>query len=146
MVKKLDAMNNYPAAHPKYTMDPEWDVLQTIRTVMGKMKKKPKLEWIRSHQDDDPDEDISKLDGTTQLNTKADALATKGLNKFESNPKVPMDPTTEVLLHLRGKTITKDYKVSIRNNIQQLILEEYYQKQFGWTNIVYGKIDGKFFQ
>ena len=28
---------------------------------MDKMKKRPELEWIRSHQDDNPKEDISKL-------------------------------------------------------------------------------------
>ena len=27
MVNKLDAMNKYPTAPIKYTMDPEWDVL-----------------------------------------------------------------------------------------------------------------------
>ena len=102
MLNKLNAMNKYPTAHLKCTMDPEWDVLQAIHTAMGKMKEKPELEWVLSHQDDDPDEDISKLDREAQLNIKADALATQGLNKLESNPKEPMDPTSEVLLHQRG--------------------------------------------
>ena len=122
-------------------MDPEWDVLQSIHTITGKMNKQPELEWVRSHQDDDPDEDISKLDKAAQLNIKANALATQGLNKLDSKPKVPMDPTSEVLLHQRGRTITRDYKVSIRNNIQLLVLNEYYQERFGWTNTVYEKID-----
>ena len=130
MVNKLNAMNKYPTAHLKCTMDPEWDVLQAIHTVMGKMKEKPALEWVRSHQDDDQ---VSELDNdkAAQLNIKADALATQGLNTLESRPKVPMDPTSEVLLHHRGQTITQDYKVSIRNNIQLLVLEEYYQERFG---------------
>ena len=140
MVDKLNAMNKYPTAHLKCTMDPEWDVLQAIHTVMNEMKEKPELAWVRSHQDDDP-EDISKLDKAAQLNIKADALATQGLNKLESNPKVPMDPTSKVLLHHRGRTITRDYKVSIRNNIKLLVLEEYYQQRFGWKNTVYGKIE-----
>ena len=117
-------------------MDPEWDVLQAIHTAMGKMKEQPELVWVRSHQDDDPDEDISKLDKSAQLNIKADALATQGLNELDSNPRVSMDPTTEVLLHQRGRTITRDHKVSIRNNIQLLVLEEYYQQRFRWTNTV----------
>ena len=110
MVNKLKAMSKYPTAHLKCAMDPEWDILQAIHRVMSKMKEQPKLEWVRSHQDDDPDEDISKLSEPAQLNIKADALATQGLNKLESNPKVPMDPSTEVLLHQRGRTITRDYK------------------------------------
>ena len=140
MVNKLNAMNAYPTAHLKCTMDPEWDVLQAIHTVMDRMKEKPELEWVRSHQDDDP-EDISKLAKSAQINIKADALATQGLNTLSSRPKVPMDPTSEVLLHQRGRIITRDYKVSIQKNIQLLVLEKYYQNRFGWTNTVYGKID-----
>ena len=52
-----------------------------------------------------------------------------------------MDPSAEVLLHQQGQTITRDYKVSMRGNIQLLVLEAYYQKRFGWTNKEYEKID-----
>ena len=142
MVNKLNEMHKYPTAHLKCTMDPEWDVLQSIHTITGKMKEQPDLEWVHGHQDDNKSyEEIMKLDKAAKLNIKADALATQGLNKLESKPKVPMDPTSEVLLHQQGRTITRDYKVSIWNIIQLLVLEEYYQEQFGWTNTVYEKID-----
>ena len=49
MVNKLDAMNKYLTAHLKCTIDPEWDELQAIHTVMGKMKEQPELEWVHSH-------------------------------------------------------------------------------------------------
>ena len=66
-------------------------------TMIGSMDlqqgRPPELEWVRSHQDDDPDEDIWKLSNAAQLNIKADALATQGLNKLESNPRVLMDPS-----------------------------------------------------
>ena len=52
-----------------------------------------------------------------------------------------MDPSAEVLLHQQGRTITRDYKVSMQSNIQLLVLEQYYQQRFGWTNSEYGKID-----
>ena len=65
---------------------------------MGKMKEQPPLEWVRRHQDDDPEEDISKLSEAAQLNIKADPLATQGLNQLASNPIVPLDPSAEVLL------------------------------------------------
>ena len=116
MVNKLNVMNKYPTAHLKCTMDLEWNVLQAIHAVMGKMKEQPELEWVHSHQDDDPDEDVTKLSKAAQLNIKIDALATQGLNKLESNPRVLMDPSAEVLLHQRGRTITRDYKVSMRGN------------------------------
>ena len=44
MVNKLNAINEYPTAHLKCTMDPEWDVLQAVHTAMNKMKEKPELE------------------------------------------------------------------------------------------------------
>ena len=78
MVNKLMAMRKYLTAHLKCAMDPEWDILQAIHRVMSKMKEQPKLEWVRSHQDDDPDEVISKLSEAAQLNIKADTLATQG--------------------------------------------------------------------
>ena len=52
-----------------------------------------------------------------------------------------MDPSAEVLLHERGTPIIRDHKMNMQNNIQLLVLEQYYQKQFGWRNLVYGKID-----
>ena len=141
MVNKLTAMNKYSTAHLRCAMDSEWDLLQMVHRLMDNMKEIPKLEWVRSHQDDDPDIDITKLSVATKLHITADALATQGLDKLESNPRVPMDPSAEVLLHQRSQTITRDYKVSMRGNIQLLVMEEYYQKRFGWTNSEYGKID-----
>ena len=61
IMNKLDTINTYPTAHLKCIMDPKWDVLQAIRIVMCKMKEQPELEWVHSHQDDDPDEDVTKL-------------------------------------------------------------------------------------
>ena len=49
------------------------------------------------------------------------------------------------MLYQQGRTITRDHNVSIRNNVQLLLLKEYYQKRFGWINTVYGKIDLEIF-
>ena len=93
---------------------------------MAKMKKRPELYWVQSHQDDDPDIGIKTLSVGTQLNIKADALATQELDRLNSKPKVPLDPSSKVMLHQQGRAITRDHKVSIQNNIQLLVLEEYY--------------------
>ena len=114
MVDKLTAMNKYPTAHLKCAMDPEWDILQAIHSVMSQMKEQPTLEWVRSHQDDDPDEDISKLSKAAQLNIKADALATQGLDKLASNPistRVSKECvyTTSPQMHLYGSVYTSKF-------------------------------------
>ena len=76
MMKKLTAMNKYPTAHLRCVMDPEWDVLQVIHRLMATMNERTELEWVCSHQDDDPNIDIEKLSDATKLNIKANALAT----------------------------------------------------------------------
>ena len=127
MLKKLTAMNKYLTTYLKCTMDPEWDLFQAIHSLMAKMKDQPKLDWVGSHQDDDPDVDIKKISVATKLNIQADVLATQGLDRLDSNSRVPLDLSSKVLLHQWGQTITRDYKVSMHNNIQLLVLEEYYQ-------------------
>ena len=52
-----------------------------------------------------------------------------------------MDPPLEVLPYQRGQSITRDYKISMQNNIQFLVMDKYYQQRFGWSNSEYGKID-----
>ena len=48
------------------------------------------------------------------LNSDTDKLATIGLKRSQEEPKVPMDPSTVVQYHLKGRTITRDLKQSIR--------------------------------
>ena len=102
MVKKLTAMKKYLTDHLRCAMDPEWDLLQVIHRLMTKMKERLELEWVCNHQDDNPEVDITKLSVVTQLNINTDTLVTQGLDRLESNPRVLIDPTSEVLLHQRG--------------------------------------------
>ena len=102
MIKKLNTMNTYLTAHLQCTMDSEWDILQVLHCLMNQMNERPVLEWVASHQDDDPTIDINDLSQGTQLNIKADELATKWLQCLHMKPKVPLDPTLEVLIHQDG--------------------------------------------
>ena len=61
MLKKLTAMNKYPTAHLKYTMNSEWDILQVIHRLMTAMKEQPELDWVQSHQNNNPDIDKATL-------------------------------------------------------------------------------------
>ena len=51
--------------------------------LMAKMKERPELDWVRSHQDDDPDVDITKLPVATKLNIKVNVLATQDLDRLD---------------------------------------------------------------
>ena len=59
-------------------MDSEWDILQILHKLMNQMKERSTLEWVASHQDDDPTVDIETLSTGMQLNIKTDELATIG--------------------------------------------------------------------
>ena len=60
-VNNLDAMQKYTTADLKCAMDPEWDLLQVMHIVIDKTKERPELKWVHMHQDDNPEEHISKL-------------------------------------------------------------------------------------
>ena len=109
------------------------------------MNTHPVLEWVVSHQDDDYTIDINDLSKGTQLNIKADRLATKGLNCLHTKPRVPLDPSSDVLIHQHGRTITRDLKSTLRSNIHLPVLKKHYKYKFGWSNIVYGYIDWNIF-
>ena len=98
-------------------MDSEWDIIQVLHRLKNKMKEQLELEWIQSHQDDDPTTDIKTLPVGTQPNIKTDELAAQGLNQLKLKPIVPLDSSSEVMLNQQGQRITRDHKVSIRNTI-----------------------------
>ena len=143
MIKKLTTMNQYLTVYLKCTMDSsEWDILKMLHRLINQMKEYPTLKLVTSHQDDDPTIDIETLSTGTQLNKKADKLATKVLNKLHLKPKVTLGPSLEVVIHQWGQTITGEFNV----NIQLPVLEKkYYRKQFCWSNSLYRKIDEKIF-
>ena len=49
-----------------------------------------------------------------------------GLKKLKEKPKVRMDPDTIVQYHLKGRTITRDLKQSIRETLLVQLLKKYY--------------------
>ena len=81
-------MNEYPTTHLKYTMDSEWDILQALHWLMNQMNDWPKLEWVASHQDDDPTIDTTALSTETQIKLQTDMIISKGLQRLHTKPKL----------------------------------------------------------
>jgi hypothetical protein len=52
------------------------------------------------------------------LNSEADKLATIGLKRLQEKPLVPMDHNTSIQFHIGGRTITRDFKRTVREIIQ----------------------------
>ena len=106
MIKKLKAYDAYPTAPLKTVLDSEWDVLSALHRALKWFQTTPKLNWVKSHQDDLVfDKTAMPLDA--YLNSEADELATIGLKRLTEKPMVPMDPDSNIQFHIEGRTITR---------------------------------------
>ena len=84
---------------------PNWDVLQAVFNELKWFPKQPTIDWLQSHQDDNPD---TVLTIPAQLNVHADELATKGLDCLLPKPHVPLDPSVKIQLNFGGGTVTRN--------------------------------------
>ena len=99
MLKKLQRMDEYPSAPLKMILAPDWDVLQAVYNELKWFPQQPTIDWIESHQDDNPDIVLPIL---VQLNVDADELTTIGLNSLPPKPCVPLDPSVKIQLNFGG--------------------------------------------
>ena len=144
MIKKLKANIEYPTAHLKTVLDSEWDVLSALNRTLKKFRTEPKLNWVKSHRDDLVyDEKEMLLDA--YLNSEADKLAMIGLKRLQEKPIVPMDPESSIQFHIEGRTITRDFKRTVRETILLQPLRKCYCHRFKWSDNIFDKIDWDIF-
>jgi hypothetical protein len=80
------------------------------------------------------------------LNSEADELATSGLKRLQEKPIIPMDPSTFFQFHIRGRTITRYFKRTVREIVQLPTLRKYCCERFKWSDNVFAIIDWDIFQ
>jgi hypothetical protein len=145
MITKLKAYDEYPTASLATVLHSEWDVLSALQRTLKRFPTYPKINWVKSHQDDMVfDEKAMPLDA--YLNSEADELATIGLKRLRRKQKVPMDPETMIQFSIQGKTITRDFKKTVRTIIQLPHLQKYYCKRFNWKKHTFDTIDWEIFR
>ena len=142
MLKKLERMDEYPSAPLKMVLAPDWDVLQAVYNELKWFSKQPTIDWIKSHQDDNPDIVLSI---PVQLNVHADKLATKGLNCLLPKPHVPLDPSVKIQLNFGGGTVTRNIPYFLREKLLLPPLRQQYEDKFGWTTNKFDNIDWDIF-
>jgi hypothetical protein len=103
----------------------EWDVLSALHGALQWCKTYPKISWVKSHQDDKV-YDATEMPLDAYLNSVADTLAKSELKKKEEKPNVPLDPNAVIQFHIEGRTITRDFKRTVRETIQLSPLRKYY--------------------
>jgi hypothetical protein len=145
MIRKLKAYDKYPTAPLATVLDSEWDVLSALHKALQWFTTYPKINWVKSHQDDKV-YDETEMPLNAYLNSEADELATIGLKRLQEKPIVPMDPDTVIQFHIRGRTITRDFKRTVREVIQLPQLRKFYCERFGWSDNIFEVIDWDIFR
>ena len=145
MIKKLKAFNKYPTASLSMVLDSEWDVLSALDRVLKWFPTYPKINWVKSHQDDKV-YIHTDMPVDAYLNSEADELATIGLKRLQEKPRVPMDPFAAIQFHLNGRTITRDLKQSVRTILSLPPLRKYYCNKFSWSDTVFDTVDWDIFR
>jgi hypothetical protein len=145
MIKKLKAYDKYPTAPLMTVLDSEWDVLSALHRALKCFRTYPKINWVKSHQDDKV-YDKTAMPLNAYLNSEADELATIGLKRLQEKPKVPLDPETVIQFHIKGRTITRDFKKAVREIITLPLLKNFYCNRFGWTEGLFDSVDWDIFR
>jgi hypothetical protein len=51
-----------------------------------------------------------------------------------------MDPETFIQFHVQGRTVTRDFKRTVREMVQLPPLRKFYCERFGWNDNIFGYI------
>ena len=121
MITKLEAYDEYPAALLPTVQDSEWDVLSALHRALQWFRTKPKISWVKSHQDDVVvDKEAMPLNA--YLNSEA------------------------IQFHINNRTMTRDLKRTIGEIIQLIPLQTYYCRRFGWSDHIFDLTDWDIFR
>jgi hypothetical protein len=124
MIKKLKAYGKYSTPPLATILDSEWDVLSALHRALQWFKIYPKISWVKSHQDDKVF-DATEMPIDAYLRSEADKLATTVLKRLQEKPIAPFDPKMIIQFHIREKTITRDFKKTVKEIIQLTPLKTY---------------------
>jgi hypothetical protein len=139
MITKLKAYDEYPTVPLATVLNSEWDVLSALHRSLN-----PKINWVKSHQDDIVYY-TKEMPLDAYLNSEADKLATTGLKRLQTKQQVPMDPETDIQFHIEGRTITRDFKKTVRTIITLPPLQEFLCKRFKWSKNTIDTINWEIF-
>lgn len=139
-VTKIATLREYSLALTAHCLDAEWDLLASVIELLANFPTPPSFEHIQGHQDRHRDYD--SLDVISQMNVDADALASSELAEYGMiHPIVPFDPTSLVLLHIGGRTVTHNIEAAVRDQLFLGPLRSYYCARFRWSAEIYDSID-----
>jgi zinc-binding in reverse transcriptase/Endonuclease/Exonuclease/phosphatase family len=140
LLNKLLYMRSYQAAVYATCLHSEWDIVSSVHRLHSRFPLLPELLHVKGHQDDNIPAAFLDLPG--QLNVEADKLATHALQELGSpKPYIPFDPSTEVLLSIDGRTVTRQLGATIHAQHHLAPIRKYYKQRFLWDQSTFEAID-----
>jgi hypothetical protein len=134
LLNKLLYMRSYRSAVYATCLHSEWDIVSSVHRLHSCFPSLPELLHVKGHQDDNIPAAFLDLPG--QLNVEADKLATHALQELGSpKPYIPFDPSTEVLLTIDGRTVTRQLGATIHAQHHLAPICKYYKQRFLWELI-----------
>jgi hypothetical protein len=144
LLKKQQSFRKFALAKYSAALHSEWDAVISVYNLMDKFPNLPVLAHVYGHQDLDTAYDDLPLDA--QMNTEADALATKELEEFSTTlHHVPFDPESRVMLSIDGTTVTRRLETTIRTKARLPALIVYYCDRLHWDQRSFYAVDWETF-
>jgi ribonuclease HI len=138
----VDRLNEHKEAWKrkggKYHIRPEADITKVTDTLLRGLDD-IQIMHIKGHQDS---RNPNNITWEAQLNITADSLATEHRWDMMS-PAVEVSNTTDGMLVIEGKAITRDINQQLWQEASKLPIREYYKERYGWSHQLFDKINWK---
>jgi hypothetical protein len=117
------------------------DLLSIIRELHQELRRPLKIQWIKSHQDNDTK--YERLSPDAKINIDVDALATEQHNKPRSKPKIatPHIPSTKISITINKIRYASNIEDNLRFHINGGYLRKYLQQKHSWTDSTWDTIN-----
>ena len=140
LVKKMAALNRFRLSPSSTCLHSEWDMVHAVYRLLMQFNETPLFRHVKGHQDSD--QPYRELSLPAQLNVNADAICTHEMEEYATPlPRVPLDPSSQVQLNVRGITITQCLESTIHCSTRLPQLHEYYLDRFLWLESDFEQID-----
>ena len=131
---------------PNQMTSPEADIILACQEMIKKMESKPKLAWVRGHQDGKKKKKYEDLPTDAQVNIDMDDECDEERRKGKPLQVRPLKGSG-AMLAINNRFITTNYKQNIHEAIMKGEHKRYFIKRYqkhGLTNKGYDKIAWKY--
>ena len=117
------------------------DYLTLIYSLQTELRRRPKITWVKGHQDQDIE--YSKLSRDARNNVDVDHLASTHTSQHRLAPSqsIPHQPLMRVSITAGGVRMVGNFDAHIRYHINGSPLRVYMQRRFQWSDTTWDLVD-----